>query len=212
MSETTLIKGRVGRVVAADGTSEHIRLGSNAEQIVGDAHGRYHESAYRGGLFIVSNAVAGVAPGTALSTTPPMAIWNPPGSGIVVSINRVSIGYISGTLGAGSMVHAIAAGQVTVPTGGTELTPQCAALNSTRGKARCWTGSTLVATPLILRASAIMGAALATSVAFQSVPVDEVAGEILVPEGLVWCYQGVAAAGTTPLVAIGVVYEEIPVR
>jgi hypothetical protein len=41
--------------------------------------------------------------------------------------------------------------------------------------------------------------------------VDNVDGEIVVPPGSALVIQGIAAAGTSPLVLIGVVYEELPV-
>jgi hypothetical protein len=177
--------------------------------VVVQAHGKYHEAARLGKLFVASIGVAGVAPGTALSTTPALAIWNPTNSGILVSIKQVFVGYVSGTLGAGTLVHAQNASQVAAPTGGTELTPVCALLNGTRGTARAFTGSTVSAATTLLRASMSMGAALATSVDFPSVVMDEVDGGIVIPAGVAYAYQGVAAAGTSPLLVLSVIYEEV---
>src|ERR1700675_1858043 len=67
---------------------------------VAEAHGRYQEMAIRG-LYHVVTPVAGVAPGTALSTTPPHILWNPPNSGVVGVLIRSQMSWISGTLGLG---------------------------------------------------------------------------------------------------------------
>lgn len=187
-------------------------MGRTGEQIVADARGRFHEAASRGTLFHASTAVAGVAPGTALSTTPPMALWNPINSGKLLSIQQVFLGYVSGTLGGGSMVHGLVIGQTTLPTGGAELTPQCGLLANVRGVARAFQGSTLIAAPTILKPSFVLGAGLATTAALPTAPAyDEVDGAIVVPPGAVWAFQGVAAAGTTPLVLIGASYEEVAI-
>lgn len=210
--EPNLMHGRIGPGQSADGVPQPIRLGKTLEQILSQLHGRFYENASRGNLFFASTAVAGVAPGTALSTTPPMSVWNPPNSGVLVELLQVFLGYVSGTLGAGSIVHAGLIGQMTVPTGGSELTPQSSIIANVRGKARAFQGSTLVGTPTILRPSLVLGAGLATTAELPKAPAyDEVDGSIVVPPGAVWAYNGVAAAGTSPLVLIGALYGEVPI-
>lgn len=206
------MQGFVGPASKADGSSVVARMDKTGALVMANAHGKYHEAAARGKLFIASIGVAGVAPGTALSTTPALTIYNPLNSNILVSIKEVFVGYISGTLGAGAFVHAQNVSQgATVPTGGTELTPLAAILNSTRGSARAFTGSTIAATSTLIRASLSMGAALASTATFAAMARDEVDGGIVVPAGVAYCYQAIAAAGSTPLVVISVVYEEVPV-
>jgi hypothetical protein len=208
--DVVLAEGQVGGAVAtADGGYAAFRMDKTRALVQQNAHGWYHEAAARGNLFIASIGAAGVAPGTALSTSPAFTLWNPSNSGVLVSILQVFVGYVSGTLGAGSFVHAQNASQVAAPTGGTELTPVCALLNNTRGSARAFTGSTISATSTLLRPSISVGAALASSVAFPSVAYDEVGGGIVIPAGVAYCYQGIAAGGSTPLVMIGCIYEEI---
>jgi hypothetical protein len=210
MAEETTITGLVGEVVTAPGTTRKFRLGRLAQLVISNVMGRYAESSLATRTFHASTAVAGVAPGTALSTTPPMVIWNPLNSGVNISINQVYVGYVSGTLGAGTLVHAFVQ-QTTAPTGGTELVPVPGVLGSIKPKSRVFQGSTISAAPAIVRPSLIMGAALATTVAFPSAPAyDEVDGSIIIPPGTAWAYQMVGTAGTTPLVLIGVQYEELP--
>lgn len=207
--DTTLVQGRVGPVDVGNGVYSAMRMDKQSAQVVTNAHGKYHEAASRGTLFHATIAAAGVAPGTALSTAPAFCLWNPTGSGKLLSIKQVFVGYVSGTLGAGTLVHAQNASQVAAPTGGTELTPVCALLNGTRGTGRAFTGSTVSATTTLIRPSMTMGAALASSVAFPSLVMDEVDGSIVVPAGVAYAYQGIAAAGTSPLVLIGVLWEEL---
>jgi hypothetical protein len=207
--DAVLSQGKVGSQVAADGTYGGHRLSKTNALIIGQAHGKYYEAASRGKLFIASIGVAGVAPGTALSTAPALIIWNPVGSGLHVAIKQIFVSYISGTLGAGALVHAQNVSQLTAPSGGTELTPVASLLNGTRGSARAFTGSTISATSTIIRASMSMGAGLASTALFPSLVCDEVDGSIVVPAGVAYCYQGIAAAGTSPLLVLSAVYEEI---
>ena len=205
------INGRVGPIVQGDGVYSAARLDKTGAMVVSSAHGKYHEAASRNKLFIASIGVAGVAPGTALSTSPALILWNPTASGILVSIKQVWVGYVSGTLGAGMLVHSRNASQVAAPTGGTALVPVCGNLNGVVGTAQAFTGSTISATSTLVRPSMSMGAALASSVDFPSVVMDEVDGGIAIPAGVAWCYQGIAAAGTSPLLSLAVVYEEIAI-
>jgi hypothetical protein len=169
------------------------------------------EMSKQGEVFIVSTPVAGVAPGTALSTTPPMCLWNPPNSGVRGIVLASSLGYVSGTLGAGSVVYARVASQQTKPSTGTELFPVCTNMSDARGAITAHQGSTVSATPTILRAAYILGAGLATTAELPKAPAkDEIAGEFIIEPGTCFVMQGVAAAGTSPLVLIGVTWHEEP--
>lgn len=205
------VGGRVGLVNVGDGVGAVIRLGKQADVIVSQLMGELYEAASRSKLFIASNAVAGVAPGTALGTTPPMTIHNPASSGILVAIREVVVSYVSGTLGAGTIAHAFCA-QAAAPTTGTELTPQGMPLGGAAGQAKAYTGSTVAATPTILRPAFNMGAALASSAEFaKEAAKDKVNGGIVIPAGYAYCLQGIAAGGSTPLVILAVVYQEITI-
>ena len=106
----------VGPRAAADGALvTGLRAGRSGELITGDAHAHFREATYRIGSWCVSVPVAGVAPGAALGTAPPLCIWNPPNSGVNADIWKATMGYISGTLGAGGIVYAQAP-QLTKPT------------------------------------------------------------------------------------------------
>lgn len=178
--------------------------GREGEMVVGNAHPLYAEAARRGRLYAASTAVAGVAPGTALSTTPPYALWNPLNSGKDLVLLTARLGYVSGTLGAGFLALAQVLTQgATVPTGGTELVPLCTKLNGSRGVGRVFQSSTVAATPAIVCPVMIIGTN--NTYALQ-VPFD---GEIVIPPGAVAIFQEVGAAGTSPLVVLALTWEEV---
>jgi hypothetical protein len=204
-----LSEGRTGLISAADGTVNPVRLDKTGAITIVSAHPLYSEASLRGKMFIASTAVAGVAPGTVLSTTPPLALLNPLNSGVDLAILKTSVGYISGTLGAGSIVYAYFTPQATIPSGGTELTPVCTKIGQIKGAGRAFQGSTLAGTPLIFRPAYSLGAFLATTADPMRTTQDLVEGEIVVPPATVFVMQAVAAAGTSPIVAMSVCWEEI---
>lgn len=70
-------EGRVGPIIAADSTIQPARLDRTGALMVGDAHGRYYEAAYRGGIFsVASQAVATTTVGLATTYTG-LCISNP---------------------------------------------------------------------------------------------------------------------------------------
>ena len=166
------------------------------------------EMVLQGIVMTAANAVAGAAPGTVLATTAPLALWNPPGSGKNLVILHASIGYISGTLGAGCWVFAQAP-QATLPAG-TELTPVNNLLGMPRGVGRAFTGATAIgAVPTIVRPTFSTGPILATT-AFQPVEmVDDVKGGIVVTPGNALALTFIGGAGTTPLVLHCLKYAEV---
>lgn len=203
------VEGQVGPRTVADGANTELRQGRTGALVVSDGHGRYREPTSRGLVFIASTAVAGVAPGTTLSTAPPMALWNPPGSGVNLSVARTSLGFVSGTLGAGTIAYAVVSAQTTVPTGGTELTPASTNLSSIRSRGRAFQGSTFASSPTILAPAFVIGTTPTTPVLAPAT--DDLGGLFEVTPGTALVLQGVAAAGTTPLVLFGIVWEEIQI-
>ena len=207
------VNGKVGPGYAGDGSLVDPRQTRDLAIVCQDLHGRFYETTYRGNCFIASTGVAGVAQGTALSTTPPFILYNPLNSGVNLAIISASLGFISGTLGAGTIVYAVNNNTAqAAPTGGTSLTPINTLVgNNTLPRGKAFQAATLAATPTILRDFAVIGA-FTTSTANMYVPIrDIVDGSILVAPGAAVSLQGVAGAGTTPLVTLAMTWEEIPV-
>ncbi len=206
-----LSEGRTGLISAGDGSVNALRTDKTGALAVVTAHPLYSEAANRGKVFVASIPVAGVAPGTALSTTPPLSLLNPINSGKDLLIIGTALGYVSGTLGAGSIVYAYVTPQATIPTGGTELTPVCTRIGQISGVGRAFTGSTLSATPLILEPVYSMGAFLASTAFPPTITQDLVDGSYVIPSASCFVMQGVAAEGSTPLVIMSIIWEEIDV-
>ncbi len=206
-----LAEGRVGPAAGGDGAVLPSRLEGTGAIVSANLHGMYAEQVRRGNVMIGANAVAGVSPGTAFSTTPPLALWNPPSSGKLLVILKASVGYVSGTIGAGNIAYGVVPSQTTVPTTGTELTPANCLLGFPRGVGRLFTGSTFVAAPTILRSAFTAGAFLASTALSPTAVVDLADGEFIVAQGAAIALQATPmAAGSSPLVILGLTWEEVP--
>ena len=180
-----------------------------AAQDVALKHGAYFDAARDRRLFHAATAATGVAPGTAIGTTSPFTLYNPQGSGKLVSIMVVSMGYVSGTLGAGSIWHTINEDeQQAVPTG-TAIVEIAGVAGGSGPSAIALTTATVVA-PVIVRPFCSLGASLATTAIAPWQVQDRVDGAIILNPGVAYSLQSTAAAGSTPLVVFGVTWEEIP--
>lgn len=122
----TQVNGTLG---VSDGAQLPFRADKNGALVITGGHAFYHEIVSRGNVYVASNAVAGVAPGTALSTAPPICLHNPVGSGKNLVILKTSVSYLSGTLGGGNIAYGYVA-QSTAPSTGAALTPVCLKLGA----------------------------------------------------------------------------------
>lgn len=204
------MEGEVGPRALADGTSVAVRQDRTGAIVTTQSGGDYAEAVLRSQIFSACTGVAGVAPGTALSTTPPFSLWNPNASGRIIYVVRISVGYISGTLGAGTLLVGAVPQQVAQPATGTQLTVMSNYLSNAPGAARAFQGSTLVAAPTPIRPVMILGAATAAQAAFPAPAEIRVDGDIAIPPGSVLALQAVAAAGTSPLLMLSMTWIEIP--
>ena len=204
-------QGTVGLRATSTGAAADIALSRDAAQLVMLAHHSNIEAARQARCFSACTPAAGVAPGTALSTTPPWTLYNPQGSGIACALLGVSLGYISGTLGKGALVLG---GNPSVTqaaqTGGTALTPQCTYLGYTGTMAQAFQGATLAAAPTLLRPlftlEALVGAG---DTALQLT--EWLNGTWLLLPGCSLSLQAIAAAGTSPLVLLSGWWEEVAI-
>lgn len=202
----------VGPVSKSDGSYVSLRSDKQGNSTVTQAHGKYYEPASRGVLFAACEQGTGVAPGTALGTTAAFVLYNPAGSGKRLAIKKVSVGYISGTLGAGTLYHCVNTSITqAAPSGGTALTPVCTDVgNATVPTGTARVGAT-VAAPVAFRPYLSLNAMVATTA---TNPVDlweDLDGEIVLEPGTSYQLQAVAAAGTTPKITMGCSWEEIAV-
>jgi hypothetical protein len=209
-ADTTI--NRVGPVSNADGSNNQNRTAKTGELVVSQAHGKYFEASHRGVLFAACEQGSGVAPGTALGTTAALVLYNPQGSGKRLSIKKVAVGYISGTLGAGTLYHCINnSATQTAPSSGTALTPVASDVGNTAtpvGQARA--GAT-VGQPVAYRPFVTLSAELASTASPMQDLYEDIDGEIVLEPGTSYQLQSVAAAGSTPKITAGVTWDEITI-
>lgn len=207
-----LSEGRIGPQLGSDGAIVPIRINRDGALAVQVVHGDFFEGAFRNQQFTACTAVAGVAPGTALSATPAFSLWNPANSGKALVVVKASMGYVSGTLGAGTVVfavNAVAGNQPAQPTTGAVLPTRSNYVgNAAAGVGVAQQGSTIAAVPLIFRPAFMMGAFLASTATPPGPALDYSDGDIIVAPGNVLCLHGIAAAGTSPLVLLSMTWEE----
>jgi hypothetical protein len=207
------VEGIVGnaRQGIGEGASDVLRMGKTGCLVVGTAHGEFYEAVSRGRCWAACTATSGVAPGTALGTTSAFYIHNPVGSGVNLVLIAASLGYISGTFGAGAVFATTHAGVSVANPTGTSITPRNLLLGgNASGAALAFTTAT-VTTQVAIRPLWSFGAILATSV-FQPTPAKEqLNGEIVVAPGFGFGIHSVATAGTSPLCVIGATWEEVPI-
>jgi hypothetical protein len=206
---------RVGPLFSTDGTTPPARGGKTGELVVGQAHGKYYEAVSRGNVYSASVPPGtGVAPGTTLTTSGnAFVLYNPKGSGKRLKVLRTAAGYISGTLGAGYLTYACRNDPtVTAPSSGTAITPvnnDIGAANNAVAVPRF--NGTLDSAPTALRPFCSFGAFVGGANNDPSSCTDDNDGEFVIEPGCSLVVTGVAGSGTSPLIAIGMTWEEIPV-
>ena len=182
-------------------------------QEVTQRHGKLYQPARDGRIYHAATAATGVAPGTAIGTTAAFTLFNPAGSGVTIAIQKVSMGYISGTMGAGTVWHLINANLAeAIPTGTAIVERSAIAGGGGYGAAKgiALTTATLAVAPSIIRPFASLQASLATTAVAPWQIQEDLDGDIQLPEGGAYTLHATAAAGSTPLVAFGVTWEEVP--
>lgn len=198
---------------SGDGVEEFLRMMANGALAVVQSVPRFADPSLRGEIFTAVTAVGGVAPGTAIGTTAAFTLFNPKNSGKVLIPIRVSMGYISGTLGAGTIFYCGSAGIATP--GGSGLAPlktrlSAAATAAQGNSGMAYSAATLASNPTILRPFTALGASLASTAVQPWQVSEDLDGEFTIDPEAALSLEAVAAAGSTPLVVIGMSWMELP--
>ena len=203
-----ILEGKFDKATSGQTGDAPFVLGSEGGVLVTQVGGARRSSAMRRQIFSAATATTGVAPGTSLSTTQNFAVLNPAESSVNLAILKTAVGYVSGTLGAGTLVYAqVNVGGASVS--GTLITPVCARLGAGTAQAKAYTSASTTASATLIRPFANLGAALAsTALGLSSAVIDNVDGEFIVPPGYMFVMHGIAAGGSTPLVIYSCVWEE----
>lgn len=205
------LDGLVGSARRADSTQGPFRQGRYSEMVVGQAGGKYRESTMRGEVFNAQTAATGVAPGTALGTTAAFCLHNPAGSGVLLVVQKLGMGLISGTLGAG-VVHICSSNLGDAVPTGTAITPRSRYPGSGESSvALAFTTATITTNAakqigILVSLNQLVIATTATN------PVDfekDIDGEIVIGEGYNITLHSTAAAGSSPLVVFNATWQEV---
>lgn len=206
-----ILEGRTGLIVTADGSANPLRQDKTGALVTTWGHGAYQEAVIRGNVYAAGTAVTGVAPGTSIGTTAAYTLFNPKNSGRNLVVLLASMGYISGTLGAGTVFYVANVNPAAADVSGTAIVPVNLLLGGARGVALPFTTATLPTTPTVVRPAWSLTALLASTAVAPYVIKDALDGEMVIAPGCALSLEGVTAAGSTPLVAFGMVWEEVPV-
>lgn len=204
MSDKNMLTSR--RTIAAT-TLDYTRGDSSAAQAVFAAHGKYHDAVLRGKCYGGATAPTGVAPGTSISTTAAISLYNPAGSGYNLHVLRASMGYVSGTLGAGAVFWLANVLPTATATTGTAITKVNLLFGGAAGVGSLLTTATIPA-PTIIRPFCNLQASLASTAVAPYFITEDVDSEFVVTPGCTLSLHAQAAAGSTPLVIFGMTWEE----
>lgn len=206
------VKEYVGPQNLSDGNTALPRLDASGAAVVQQLHGRWYESAKRGNVYHATTAKSGVAPGTDTGTTAAFALYNPAGSGKDLVILRITMGYISGTLGAGTVFACMNTDIRAAASTGTAISVvsgYAASSASNQNAGRPLTTATLPAAPTIMYPVFNLQASLASTAVAPYTMADLPDGAIIVSPGCTFSLEGVTASGSTPLVVFGCTWEEV---
>lgn len=177
----------------------------------------YQDLTYKQRLFSLALAATttGVAAGNivaaAAAASTNFALFNPTGSGILLSLVQFGMGIISGTPGGGPLFHGLIQGVPTVAATGAALNRFAGA-----GAPQAKTFATAAGTSLTgggAPSTLVVANFASTNTAQASVgevnAVERLDGSIIIPEGWGWVPLW-GAAGTTLLNAYSITWAEIP--
>lgn len=204
----------VGAQYTPDGsTPTSGRQCKTGEAAVAQTHGKYYEAASRGVLFAACDQGAGVTVQTSITTTAVMTLHNPIGSKTRLSIKKVSVGYFSGTMPAGSFYHGVLSPGNTLPSSGTQLTATCTDVGNESVAAAqgvCRAGATVVAATALYVFGTSFVELATTANGFQQLE-EDVDGAIVLEPGAQYQLLGAfGAGGSSPKVSPSILWEEVP--
>lgn len=206
------LSGNVGPQTLADGAEARPYAGRRGELIMAQLRGKYSEASQRGRLYVGSTPAAGVTVPIYSSTTQQCVLYNPVGSGVVLSLLRTRIGYISGTMVAGHFCYANQTLLTSAITGTQSALVQnlkLAAAAAGGSSALLFTAATVVAMTYLMNVgqSQVVQAATATNTPWTQE--DDLDGLITIQPGSA---IAVAANVAAAVVAnISLVWEELPI-
>lgn len=211
-----LFEGIVGLFTGktADGTTVTGRLGFDRTMVVQTAHSQLTEAALRGQLYCLSTAVAGVTIASAnvysaSNPQPLVGVYNPTGSGKNLIVHRAIHTWASGTAAAQGLVWAVSAAPSTgLTAAGVSNLSINAFTFATTSNAKQFVNSAMTGITMALYGFAGGPSTGAVAANAPTTFYDPVEGGIVVPPGAS-CGLFAGAAGSSPIVAASMYYEEV---
>jgi len=210
----TQVLGRTGRLASPDGQYSPIALSPHGEVLI---KGGSYEAAKAGRLVVGTSATGGIAIIAAATGGGHPTLWNPEGSGRIISVRRLLLGYVSGNNAPTSLAWNVTKNAGAVPATGAAIptavkvdVESAMAGGVADSKAR-WspTTNTFTAAPAFYRP---IGLSLFTGVAATAVAPwiwgEEYDGDLLIAPSTAISLV-TQAATTTSLFRITVVFEEV---
>ncbi len=188
-------------------------------QVVQPIHGSLYEGSLRAFRFCASTDARGVVVSSRTGGAgASFVLRNPPGSGAILSFDRLTMAYLGGTSTPGCLYHVIGSVPITLQSGGTALTPNCSLVGGITSKAivkAAVVGGSIPgfsAVPTVYRPFGFVTAQTSAVTSLPGTLVDELNGEIVLYPGNSWGIQLINAGGgiSGATFGIGLVYEEIP--
>ena len=210
----------IGPQLASDGATPAQRGGRFGEIITSSLHGKYYEQCSRGNVFIGSTATGGLALlALATSGNNPL-LWNPYGSGVNLSVIKLTLSYVSGTCSVGSVVWATVTPAGSTPATAspiataTQVLPVSALVGGGIKSKTLWAPAVNTFTttaPVFLMSTGIaLNAMASTSTNEPWVNTVESDGVLVVAPGNA-ITVGFSTTTTTALFQVAIMWEEIPV-
>lgn len=211
-------EGRVGPVVQPDGLIAPVRTARTGEMATINSHGLYQEQVSRGNCYALNLITGtGVAAGQivagAAAAATQFAVFNPLGTNKNLVLLRFRMGIISGTAGAGAVIHSAYSTVPTLAASGTPVNllagaPMASVAQTyTSAAGAALTGGSA---PTSLLVSTISYTNTAQATVTPAVIEDWLDGSIVIPPGKGWAPLQ-PAAGTSMLVTYGVMWEEVSI-
>lgn len=219
-------EGRVGRITAATGTVNPLRINEEGALVVQEVgRGKYYQSALAGNIYTLNQTAwtTAIAAGHLLAATAAanvqFVLWNPAGSGVNLSLLKFSVNIVSGTLPISGLWHSVGANAPSIASGtlaaGAYINSHNAGVAVYAGKAGYYTHvsggaltGALIARPL--RSTGLFYSAGVFVNVAGAVQMDHLDGDIVLPPNSFWVPQW-AAAGTTMLGGYTITWEEVTI-
>jgi hypothetical protein len=200
---------RVGPINSGVGSPTPFRGDTSGALVVTDGHGRYNEAVFWGGVYGAAPA-AGVAVTNLAAVATGFILYNPKGSGVVLSLLEILLFQTSvaaATANAGVSLAAWIDTAQAPPAATTAIQVRNAQIgNAKTGVGQAFSGATFAAAPVTHRALWQPSVSATASAAIPPVIKDDVGGAVMVLPG--------AAIGLTALSALSVLcsmlWEEFP--